>query len=548
MPKLMWSGYLARLFSASPLRQGRFRNYYFGTVSTAFGYTMQATVAAWVMASLTPSALMVGLVQTASTIPALVFGLVGGAVADIVSRRRVLLATHMLLLATTLALGVTTLTATITPILLLALTVLIGLGFSFYQPAQQAVVNDLVSREDLSSAIGLSAVGFNVARAAGPALAGVIIAWLGSGIAFIASALCFVGMMLVVHRWSSSAPSFPGIAETVFSGIRSGLRYARHAPAMHAFLLRNFMFCICGSSLMALLPVITRDQLGLGAGGFGLLYSSFGVGAMFGAVGMSSAGRRISLNTTVNSAMLLWAAGALQIASATWVGVAMMGAFAAGAAWVAVLSSLFAGILSWSPGWVRARTVALNLLAVQAGLALGSGIWGWLASLTGSGIAMASAASLLLLALALSYRVRVAFGNEADVSTEVLLPDLAIDIEPQPDDGPVLIQCEYLIPPENCKKFLKAIRSIERIQRRNGASDWHIFRDLESEGRFVERFVVNSWAEYTRLRARFTVVDQELQDQVVRLQMPGIPLQVSRLIAVSADYADSWASKAGGLE
>src|SRR5512134_2952867 len=189
---------VSRWLQSSALRHGRFRRFYVGSIATAFGYTMQATVAAWLMATLTPSALMVALVQTASTAPALLFGLVAGTLADIVDRRRVVLVTQVLLLAGTLVLAGATLTDSIGPSSLLALTFLVGVGFTFYMPAQQALVNDLVPRTELPRAVALAAVAFNVARAAGPALAGAIAAWLGSGSALLASAACFLWMIVAM--------------------------------------------------------------------------------------------------------------------------------------------------------------------------------------------------------------------------------------------------------------------------------------------------------------------------------------------------------------
>src|SRR6476620_9825858 len=108
------------MFSASPLRLQHYRRFYFGSIGTALGYTMQTTVAAWVMATLTPSQLMVALVQTASTAPALLFGLVAGALADIVDRRRLILATQCLLLASTAIMGIATLAGIVGPAILLA--------------------------------------------------------------------------------------------------------------------------------------------------------------------------------------------------------------------------------------------------------------------------------------------------------------------------------------------------------------------------------------------------------------------------------------------
>ena len=288
---------MSRLFATSPLRHARFRLFYLGSIGTALGYTMQTTVAAWVMATLTPSELMVALVQTASTAPALLFGLVAGALADIVDRRRLILATQWLLLASTAILGAATLAGLVGPALLLALTFLVGAGLSLYLPAQAASINDLVSREELPRAVALGAVAFNVARAVGPALAGGIAAWLGSGSALVASSLFFVLMIVAAYRMKKRE-RLPGVPETVFSGVLSGLRYARHSLAMRSLMIRNISFSLCASAFWALLPVIARDQLQLGAGGFGLLSAGFGIGAIVGALAIPGQLQRRSLNAS----------------------------------------------------------------------------------------------------------------------------------------------------------------------------------------------------------------------------------------------------------
>jgi len=523
----------SQLFRASPLRFGPFRRFYFGSIGAALGYTMQATVAAWLMATLTPSALMVALVQTASTAPALLFGLLAGALADIVDRRKVIAATQIVLFAATLVLGAATLLDLIGPAALLALTFVIGTGFTLYMPAQQASVNDLVPRGDVPRAVALGAVAFNVARAVGPALAGAIAAWLGSGSALLASALFFLVMIVAVRGWKSPGPAIPGVPETLRSGIQSGLRFTRHSPPMRALIIRNVSFTVCASALWALLPVIARDQLGLGAGGFGLLSASFGAGAVVGALSIPRHLQRMSLNAVVNGGVLLWAAATVVIAATGFTVIALAGAFAAGAAWVTVLASLSAGTQTAAPAWVRARAVSMTLIAVQASLALGSAVWGWLASVAGTRIALGASAGVMVVLLVLNRRVRVRMGDEADVTPGVQLSDLAIAVEPLPDDGPVLIQLEYRIDPPNREPFLRAIHSIEPTRRRNGASDWRVFRDLGEDGRFVERFIITSWAEYVRLRTRMTMTDRQIQNRVEQLQRPGIPVRVSRLIGVN---------------
>ncbi len=524
-------------YRVSPLRHAAYRRFYLGAAGVALGYTMQATVAAWLMATLTPSPFMVALVQTASTAPALLLGLVAGSLADIVDRRQVILVTQIALVIVTAALGAAALSGVLGPWGLLALTFLIGAGFTFYFPTQQACVNDLVGRADLSRAVALSAVAFNVARALGPAVAGALAAWLGSGSALLASALLFTGMIFALRGWKSPGRPVPGIPETVFSGIQSGLRYFRHSRPMRALVVHNLTFTVCASALWALLPVIARDQLGLGAGGFGMLSASFGIGAVCSALLIPRALHRTSLNKVVNAGFLLWVVSVLVVAVADVAAIALVGALGAGAAWTGVLASLSAGTQTVAPAWVRARAFAMILVTVQASMAVGSAIWGSLATWTDTRVALAASAAVMVALLAANRRIRVEMGEEADVTPGVQMPDLTIAVEPRPDDGPVLIQLEYRIDAEQRGAFLQAIHAVEPVRRRNGASDWRVFRDLGEDGRFVERFIIRSWAEYVRLRTRMTMADRQLQDRVEHLQRPGVPVRVSRLIAENPQEA-----------
>ncbi|HUH94985.1 MAG TPA: MFS transporter [Casimicrobiaceae bacterium] len=533
---------VSRLLESSPLRNRAFRLFYFGSIGAAVGYTMQATIAAWLMATLTPSELMVALVQTASTSPTLLFGLIAGTLADIIDRRRLILVTQIGLFAATLLLGVATLAGAVGPAALLFLTFVVGTGFTFYLPAQQASINELVPRTELPRAVALGAAGFNVARAVGPAFAGALAAWLSSGSALIASALFFVVMIVAMRKHKMRDVALPGVPERLLSGVMSGVRYARHSPAMRSFVVRNLSFAACASSLWALLPVIARDELGLGAGGYGLLSAGFGSGAVVGALWLPGHLQRRTLNAITLSGVALWAVALVLIAATRYTWLAMIGVFGCGMAWVFVFASLSAGTQSSAPAWVRARAVSMNLVAVQASLAIGSAVWGAVASAAGVRIALAVSAGALVVLHLLLRRIVVEMGKEADVMPGARLPELTISGEPMPDDGPVLIQIEYRIDPSNRNAFVRAIRRVGPTRRRNGATSWRVYRDLGEEDRYVERYVIESWAEYVRLRSRMTMADSRAQEAVERLQRPGVPIRVSRLIGVDL------ASVEGGVE
>jgi MFS family permease len=524
---------VSRSFASSPLANAAFRNFYIGSIGAALGYTMQATISAWLMATLTTSALMVALVQSASTAPTLLFGLFAGTLADIVDRRRVILVTQVLLFAATLMLGASALIGIVGPVSLLFLTFLVGAGFTFYLPAQQASINELVSRQDLSRAVALGSVAFNVARAVGPAAAGALAAAMSSGATLVLGAFFFVPMFIAMRRAPLREAPLPGVPERLISGVMSGLRFVRHSASMRAFVLRNLTFSVCASAFWALLPVIARDQLGLGAGGFGLLSASFGIGAIIGAVSIPGLLSKRPMNTIVSQGGILWACAILIVALTGITALALLGAFCAGMAWVYVFATLSAGTQSSAPGWVRARAVSMNLVATQGCLAIGSAVWGAVANGVGTHWALGVSAVSVIALQWLYRRVRVEMGEEADVVPGARLPELAIASEPSPDDGPVLIQLEYRIDPANRDAFLKAIQKVGPTRRRNGATRWRMFRDLGEEGRFVERYVIASWAEYVRLRARMTMADSQLQQRAAALQRPGVPIRVSRFIGVT---------------
>ena len=527
------SARLAELFADSPLRHKTFRMFYFGTIAAALGYMMQATLAAWVMATLTTSPLMVALVQTASTAPALVIGLVAGTMADLVDRRLLILVNMIVLGLATLIMGALSVAGLLNPGLLLFLTVIVGAAFTFYMPAQSASVNEFVARDELPRAIALSSVAYNVARAIGPALAGALAAIMTSGSAILISAVFFAIMIVSLRFWVSPERTLPGIPETLFSGALSGLRYARHSIAMRTLIIRSLTFSICAAALWALLPVIARDQLHLGAGGYGILFTGFGIGAVVGALAIPQQLEKKSLNYIVTSGVVLWTVAMLLIAATELLALALLGTACAGMAWVSVNSSISTGLQSSAPAWVRARAVAINLISVQASLAAGSVIWGTVASAFGTHIALALSAGMLLLLHLLNRHVRVRMGSEADVTPGAKLPTLSVIDEPDPEDGPVLIQIEYKIEPEQRAEFLRLIQRVEPIRRRNGASSWRVFRDLAEEGCFVERYVLESWADYVRARGRMTVTDRTLVSEVEAQQKADIPIRVSRFLGVN---------------
>lgn len=266
----------------SPWRHQAFRAIWTAGLVSNIGIWMQNVGAAWMMTSLTETVLMVALIQTASALPSFLLALPAGTAADLIDRRRLLLGAQCAMLVVSIALSMAALTGVMTPWLLLGLTFALGCGSAFCMPAQQASSSDVVPQDEVPRAVALSGISFNGARAVGPVLAGVLIAWAGTAAVFVANVLAFFIVIGLLLRWKNPRRRTALPREPLWSGLSAGVRYVRHAPVMHDLLLRSMLFVCSSSALWALLPIVARRQLGAGAVGYGAMLASLGVGAVLG--------------------------------------------------------------------------------------------------------------------------------------------------------------------------------------------------------------------------------------------------------------------------
>ena len=216
----------------SPLRQAVFRAVWIASITSNIGTWMQSVGAAWLMTSLTPSPLLVALMQTAASLPIFLLGLPAGALADVVDRRKLLLVTESWMLLVALALGVLTLAGLMSAWTLLALTFLLGLGAALDAPAWQAIIPELVERQELPSALALNATGFNLARALGPALSGLVVAAAAPAAVFLLNAASFLAVLVVIYHWQLARIPSDAPPEAMLDAIADAMRYLRHAPAL----------------------------------------------------------------------------------------------------------------------------------------------------------------------------------------------------------------------------------------------------------------------------------------------------------------------------
>ena len=499
------------------MRTPTFRNLLVADVVSDVGTFMQTVGAAWLMISLNSGPIYVALIQTASALPFFVFALPAGAIGDIVDRRRLILYTEVWMVAAALAVSVLTISGRISPLLLLLLTFALSAGDAFETPTWRAVLPELVLKEDLQAASALNGIEFNFARAIGPGLAGIIIAAAGVGTAFLLNTVSFIGVIVVIARWKRTLRRRTSPPETVFGGIVAGVRYVRYSPAIRTLLVRSGSVIFFATGLTALLPLVARAVKNSPVV-YGILLGFFGLGAVLGAVVMQRARTRWSAEVVVSAGVAIYGIATLAASILRAFPAICAAMFVAGSAWIMFISLMNVLILNHAPDWVRARVLSVSTLVFQGAVAAGSAAWGALASRVGIYVALfcAGVGTVATIALALFLRLPDATVDLTAWNHWRLPTIQAGSLAEGDESGPVLVTVEYEVIPENAGEFLKAVRRYGRIRRRDGAMRWGIFRDLENANRYLETFIVTSWAEHLRQHERMTRADHAVEERLHR--------------------------------
>ncbi len=500
------------------------------------GVWMHSVAAAWFMTTLTPSPLFVALLQTATSLPVFLLGLPFGALADLLDRRLLVIISQGWLLIATGLLTFLTLTNLANPWLLLALTFVIGIGVALVSPVWQAVTPELKNPNELGSAIAINSLGFNITRAAGPAVGGLIVAATGPGYVFLLDGIVFFIALVLVLRWKREAHSNEGPNEHFTGAIRAGIRYIRFSPVLRSMLVRTFVFIIFASGLWTLLPVVASKGLKLEASGLGLLQGCLGVGALIAALILPPLKERFTIDHLVAAGTVVFALSVLALALLDSLLLLIPVLIAGGVGWLVVTSLLNFAAITYAPKWVQARALAIYLLVFQGGLALGSFIWGLVAENFGSPFALAITAAGLALGLFTMLRWRLQRGLSLDLRPSLHWPAPDVAEEPDLEEGPVLVTVEYRIKPEDGHDFAGAMFKLARARRRIGAARWDLYRDPCNPGRYIESFVVESWAEHLRQCQRMTMTDRAIEEKTFAFHTGEAPPVISRFVAARTYY------------
>jgi MFS family permease len=519
----------------TPFTYALFRAIWIASVVSNVGTWMQNVAGVWLVTTLTTSVLLVALMQTATSLPAFLLSMPAGAVGDLIDRRKLLLFTQGFMAVVALALGAFTFTGHISALEVLGFTFLLGMGAAVNGPVWQAVATELVPRPVLPFAITLNGVSNNIARAIGPALGGLIIAYYSPGWVFLVNGVSFVGTWIVVYRWRRTEEPASGPAENFMGALRAGLRYVQYSPAIYGVLARTFAFAFGASAMWALLSVVVARRLHLSSGTYGVMLSWLGAGAVTGAFLMGRAGQQLSMNQRVLLGSLGFVGTNLALAlvpSEYWLFPVM---FVSGTCWLIVMTSFNTTVQLHVPKWVQARVVSIYMLVFQAGMSLGSVAWGELADHISLQTALLVAAGWILASLLLA----IPFPIHQPEGLDLAPADSWTDPTPEEtegaaialDDGPVVVMITYDVAPTDWPAFQDAAQQLTRLRLRDGALRAGVFADVADPTRITEFFYVATWGEHLRQHRRFTRDDQAVEAQVRQFHRSPKPPHVTHFLA-----------------
>ena len=550
------------LFSAdawSPLKVELFRTLYIATSIAQIGTWIRESGGPILMGTLMQGnphgPAMVGRVITFSNLPICLFSVFAGALADVLDRRKLLLVTQIWMAAFSALLGLLTVLHMISPGYLLFLTFVIGTGTAAAGPALQALLPELVPRKDLALAINLNSVALNVARALGPAMLIVVMAFLkgtaGIGASFFLTAASFIWAIWVLATWKREPQRAAVHGETMWDAIRAGFQYTVHSAANRAILLRVLTFIVPAVVLWAQIPPIAGKLMHLPPGASALalseatqrigalLFAFIGLGAIFGVLVMPNLQKRYRIDPVVNTCTALFAASLFVMAFVSNLYLALVVMVFLGINWVIIPTNFNTATQKSVPLWVKGRAISFYLTVLFGSFAIGGAVWGPLTSAYGINVSLMvggiSMAVLLILAkwfpltLNEGLDLNAAF---AGAPARPVLPDLppppdpaagplppgigvpgGLDVKANPTlGGPVRVSLHYHVDPTRVEDFLGVMRHVGRQRLRNGAADWKLEPVASASGglvQYVEVMRFRSEAEYRRQPARMTRADVE---------------------------------------
>ncbi len=525
----------------SPFKSAMYRTLWIAALFSYVGAAMYDVGASWLMTSLSPNPLFVSLITTATALPIFLFALPSGILSDIFDRRSILLLTCAYMFTISTILGILTLIGLTTPTILLILTFALGAGLTMIRTPIIPTLSGLVPRSELPAALTLSALGGNIGRVVGPTIGGIIVAAIAPWAVFFINSVSFICMIIIVKRLprksdvSQDQNSLP--PENIIRAIRVQIRYIRHSQAAHVLIVRAGLFTLCSSALLSLLPFLARHELGLDSTGFGLLLGSFGMGAIVGGIVILPWLRpKASVESLIAGSVALLSIVTFAIGYIQDFIILCIVMVLGGAGYITILSTFYTIGIKSAPKWIGARVLAIYLLVLNGGLAIGSVIWGTVANVFGIQITLSVASLALAATIIAKKRYSSTLLNDLDftpVSDHWSLPPQS-SIDPSQYENQALITIEYnKINLNLSDEFEQNVHELGRLLKSEGMAYWELFQDPADPGHYIEIRIADTWTDHMRQHEYVTKNVQVMENRIRTLIKDCPPPIISHYIGKS---------------
>jgi MFS family permease len=506
----------------APLENATFRSIWIATQVSSLGWLIQTVAISWLMATISTSDVMVALVQASTTLPTFLLSIIAGAIADNFSRRGLMFAGWCVIALSSMMLTALAGLGFLNPWMVLAFSCLAGCGAAFTDPAWHASVGDILRKCEVPAAVTLISVGYNAVRSVGPALAGIVVASVGLLTAFAVATLTYLTLLWTIGRCKWNVRSSPLPREPLTTAVRDGARFTALSAEIKAAIARGALFGLTSISILALLPLVARDQLRGGPIAYGILMAGFGTGAFCVGICNNVLRRSLSQERLTTLACISCAACCVSLALTHSLALAAVALALGGAGWVVTWTGLDVSVQLSSPRWVVGRTLSMYYALSSGGIAAGSWLWGTVAENYSLTSALEVSAGALLMVAATGFLLPIRQWQDADQDPLGFEPpQLALDLKPR--SGPIVVKVEYAIPETNVEAFLAQMLERRRVQSRVGARHWNLQRDLQDPSLWTETFRTPTWMDYLRLNHRLTVADKELDQRLLELNISDAP-------------------------
>jgi len=537
------------------LNNRTFRMLWLASVLSGCCVSAHDMAATWVMNTLTKTPLLLSLLSTSAALPFFFLTFPAGAVADMANRKTILCVMHVWLALAAGGLAFLSALHMLNPWIILSAVFLLGVGFACNAPAWMSVVPDVVSKEELPSAIMLGGVQLNISGIIGPALGGLLLPLIGPTALFGLNGVAFLLVLAAILQWHQKRSHSVLPSESLVESFFGAVRYVRYSQTMQVVLLRAFLFAFLISVIPSLLPVVGLQALELTSSSLGVLFTSMGVGSLLGAVFVVPWAReRFTPNKVTILASGLLAIVYILMATVRNLEAFMLVAALAGLGWTLAASELWVAAQQAMPGWTRGRLNAAQLMVSQGGIALGGLVWGSVATFTGFEYTLLLAFLLVCLNLSVAGPLSIDFARtiKTEPAPPMRMPEFPESLDL--DEGPIAVVAEVTIDRQKHPQFLDLMRELRRIYLRNGASSVRLYENLSERSIFRMEAVAPTWREYLLLQRRLTKSERDILDRVLKLHA-GTAAKVDHYLLITRDLlapssvsstdqgSDGWAAK-----